>query len=297
MTISSTVVAIVFNFVNAVSAQTGLPVVLLNRIDDIQEFWADAAQRICATTGDSFCSTDVQFMTDNTEITGMSRLITYTSNGETKKVCAVLPPIDDIDQNIVAESLGGTIMASAADKADSTSTWVWLTLYHVASCFYSDDTTLDLKRYASFATLGTAILEGEPDFTKPDTRSDFRKLAVASNSLAAYWAGGYGERLLFNLWETETAASLRNTYGCSVNVNSGSTLDTENITRDTTLGSTVDCSSGSTVEVNDNNLWLWMYNAGIGAPPVSYNSNLLFSDLNEAVKYTFNTAWDLASKY
>ncbi|MCE3023206.1 hypothetical protein, partial [Staphylococcus pasteuri] len=49
--------------------------------------------------------------------------------------------------------------------------------------------------------------------------------------------------------------------------------------------------------VTDANLWIWMYQSPIGAPPLAWQPYQGFADWNAAVRWTWGTANDLATQY
>lgn len=299
--------ALVLTLITAMESVSGLPIAQLDRIDDTQQFWVRTAAILCSKTGDPFCDTDVRFMTSNTELSGMSRLIEYKvgGTGPTKKVCAVLPPISQIDPSYVGDAFGTAYMPP--DQYPGTQvTAAWLTLYHAAHCFDSAFNPQEEDRAKAFATLGVAMLTGDPSFAPGIHRSQWRSMAVISGSTPAYWAAGTGERILLDMWKNQTASILQQKYNCDAKSVVNTSIDIEKIGRETRLQSGQDCAptgvgTGSQAGrgngiVSDSNLWIWMYgNGGLGAPPVTYTPMAAWGgDYKKAFAYIWSTASQLA---
>jgi hypothetical protein len=246
----------------------------------------------------------------------MSRIIVYqTPAGVQKKVCAVLPPVENPDPTMVAEAFGGTIpQASQVPSYDETA--AWLTLYHATHCLDTTGTDDEEDRAAAFATLALTLLRGDPVFTPGNTRAAGRQLAVLSGKEAAYWAAGVGERALLDVWKGEAAAVLRRTMGCDVTVAKGTSIEIEAIRRDDDLRDGQDCAPpvtrttapsslnprGTVVGqgtpkgvVTDANLWIWMYGqGGVGAPPQPWTWGKLFANAQDASSYMLAASTELA---
>jgi hypothetical protein len=293
--------AAVVAFVAALESVSGVPIATLDRVDDPQEFWARSAAIICSKTGDPFCDTDMRFMTQNTEPSGFSQIVEYKvgSTGQTKRVCALLPPVDNIDPSYVGEAFTGSFVLES-EYPSETSMSAWLYLYHAAHCLDSTFSDAEENRAIAFATLGLTILQGDTLFSAPDKTGQSRRIATMIKNDSAWWAAGTGERILFDHFKGETAAILRKDYGCNAQVQSATSIDTTRITRDSSLKSGEDCApqgdnGPSNGVVSDSNLWIWMYGSGgLGAPPVAYTPAKMFSDLRAAARYTIDTAVKLA---
>lgn len=295
--------AAVISFVAALESVSGVPIATLDRVDNTQEFWARSAAILCAKTGDNFCDDDMRFMTQNTEPSGFSQIIEYKvgATGETKRVCALLPPIDNIDPSYVGEAFTGSFARESVYPSE-TSMSAWLYLYHAAHCLDSAMNNTEENRAIAFATLGLTILQGDPLFTRPGQSGQSRRIATMIKNDSAWWAAGTGERILFDQFKAETASILRKDYGCNAQVVAATSIDTTRLARDSRLEPGQDCSQAggtggrSPGVVSDANLWIWMYGTGgLGAPPVDYTPAKMFSSMNAAVTYTVTTANKLAN--
>lgn len=314
MGISSQLMAAVFGLIAGLEGNTGMPIAILERIEDTQMFWTRTAAILCEKTGDSFCEEQVRFMTSNTEPSGMSRIIEYSARGgATKRVCAVLPPIDQVDPTSVGEAFGTGFPASDQIPS-SANAQAWLTLYHAAHCLDSVGSDYEEKRATSFATIGLAIIGADPTFTAGMKRSAFRQMAVISGQEAAYWSAGAGERLLLDLWKREAADRLRTEFDCDASVLENSSIDIEAIPRDRKLRDGEGCeakdvggspdssgnkSGGGTPKgvVSDANLWIWMYGTdGLGVPPLPWTPMKMFDSTAEAASYSLGVAESIAGQ-
>jgi hypothetical protein len=242
-------------------------------------------------------------MTQNTEPSGFSQIIEYKvgSTGQTKRVCALLPPVDTIDPSYVGEAFTGSFVRED-EYLSETSMAAWLYLYHAAHCLDSAMNDNEENRAVAFATLGLTILQGDPLFTAPDRTGQSRRIATMIKNDSAWWAAGTGERILLDEFKAETASILRSSYNCNAQVLSATTIDTTRIARASTLDPAQNCapSAGTGVQspgvVSDANLWIWMYGTGgLGAPPVDYTAAKMFSSMNAAATYTMATANKLAN--
>lgn len=314
MGISSQLMAAVFSLILGLEGNSGMPIAILDRIEDTQQFWARSAAILCQKTGDNFCEEQVRFMTANTEPTGMSRIIEYSTDGgaTTKRVCAILPPIDQVDPTSVGEAFG-TGFPAFGDQPGSEDTQAWLTLYHAAHCLDTEGSAFEEKRAAAFATLGLIIIDADPRFAAGMVRSPPRQMAVISGQEAAYWAAGVGERLLLDLWKGEAVERLRDEFGCDAVVEANSSIDIERIAKESQLKSGEDCRSQDPAQtgngtgegssgggsakgvVSDRNIWIWMYGTGgLGVPPKPWTPMKMFSSTRSAAKYTIDAAESLA---
>ncbi len=300
----------VLALITTMESMSGVPIAQLERIDDTQQFWVRTAAILCTKTGDPFCDTDVRFMTSNTELSGMSRLIDYKvgGTGPTKKVCAILPPIPQIDPSYIGDAFGSPYLPPDQYPSNLV-TAQWLMLYHAAHCMDTQFNQQEEDRAKAFATLGIAMLQGSPGFTPGIHRSEWRTMAVLSGSTPAYWAAGTGERILLDLWKNQTASILQTRYNCDARIAVNTSIDIEGISRETRLATGQDCSAtrsyGSSTSsqagrgtgiVSDSNLWMWMYgNGGLGAPPVTYTPMAAWGgDYRAGYAYIWTTASQLA---
>ncbi|MDW9478826.1 hypothetical protein GOB57_08995 [Sinorhizobium meliloti] len=295
--------AAVIAFVAALESVSGVPIATLDRVDNTQEFWARSAAILCSKTGDNFCDDDMRFMTQNTEPSGFSQIIEYKvgKTGETKRVCALLPPVDKIDPSYVGEAFTGSFVRES-EYPSETSMSAWLYLYHAAHCLDSAMNDAEENRAIAFATLGLTILQGDPIFAAPGQRGQSRRIATMVKNDSAWWAAGTGERILFDQFKAETASILRKDYNCNARVVAATTIDTTRIGRDKRLDPGENCSRSVSTGiqnqgvVTDSNLWIWMYGTGgLGAPPADYRPAEMFGSMNAAATYTLTTANKLAN--
>lgn len=295
-------------FITALESVSGVPIAILERREDPAEFWARTAAILCAKTNENWCEEDVRFMTSNTEIMGMSRIIEYDFDGKgTRRVCAILPPIPNINASFIAEAYGSPYpsiyeVPTAAEAAS------WLMLYHAAHCLDTALNDQEENRAVAFATLGLSLMGGDYKFLPGRVRSSARQLASMTGKASAYWAAGTGERILMDLWKDEAADRLRREHGCYVIVRQNSSIDIESIKRASSIRNGDDCApetddngirTTANGTVTDENLWLWLYGpqsnngnywARLGVPPKSYNAFKPFPDFQTAASYVLETA-------
>jgi len=322
MSLSSDLMVAVFTLISALEANTGQKIAILDRVEDPQMFWARSAAILCQKTGDSFCDKDMQFMKSNTEPSGMSQLIEYKGkNGQVKRVCAVLPPINKIDASYLADAMG-TGRPKPQDVAPDADTQAWITLYHAAHCLDTNGSDFEEKRAAAFATLGLVIIDADPSFTAGMRRSPPRQLAVISGQESAYWAAGVGERLVMDLWKREAADRLRDDFSCDATVVPNTSIDMERTPKHSQLTPGQACEAGPQQDgtgqeaqayvpgkgvtfssatakgtVSDENLWVWMYGTGgLGVPPKPWRPWKMFGSAEEAADYALKTAESLAKQ-
>ena len=287
-------------FIMALEQISGTPIAILERKDDPQDFWARSAAILCDKTGDSFCDTDMRFMTQNTDPMGYSQVIEYKpAKGEpTKRVCAILPPTDTIDPTFVAEAFTGKV-AREEEYPSNASVQAWLYLYWASQCLNTKMDSGEEKRAIAFASLGLTILQGDPLFTADKGKGQSRTIATMIKRDAAYWGVGTGERLLFDQFKAEVAKKL-NARGCNAVVAGSNEIDTPKIPRDESLKAGEDCATidqttqMSSGRVTDSNVWLWMYRENLGHPPYEYKPAKMFNSLNEAAKYTWDASVQIA---
>lgn len=287
-------------FVSSLEAATGMKIAILERMENTEEFWARSAAILCEKTGDDWCSNDVMFMTSNTEPSGQSQILQYVPNGTstTKVVCALIPPMADIDPSFVGEAFG-TAYNAPEQYPTRDAMAAWLVLYHAAHCLDTTATVNAEDRAAAFATLGLGLMQGDPGFVPGRHRVASRRISVMTRFDAAYWAAGTAERILLDHWKNQVAYILRNNYGCSVTITPNTSIDVENIRRESNLPQGLDCSSpsengsgGGRTTLTDSNLWIWMYgDGGLGAPPAAYGQFAAVGGANQTTaKYVLDTA-------
>ncbi|NTF17485.1 hypothetical protein G6L37_03600 [Agrobacterium rubi] len=292
------------SFVGELEAATGTKIAILERMERTEEFWARSAAILCQKTGDNWCSNDVMFMTANTEPSGQSQILQYIPEGTstTKIVCALIPPMPNIDPSFVGEAYG-TMYQTATQYPGRDEMAAWLVLYHAAHCLDTTATRKSEERAAAFATLGLGLMQGGHGFVPGLHRVAARRIAVMTQLDEAYWAAGTAERILLDHWKSQVASILRNRYGCSVTVTQSTSIDIENIRRDSALPVGMDCSApsetssgGARTILTDANLWIWMYGeGGLGAPPVPYGQFAAVGGANvTTARYILETANDLS---
>lgn len=296
------------SFIPYIEKASGLKIAILDRIEDTQLFWARTAAILCEKTNDPWCSSNVQFMTANTEPSGFSQIIQYSiSKGETKQVCALLPPVETIDPSYVGEAFG-TVFTDVRNYPNYDEMGAWLVLYHAAHCLDNTATPDPEARAAAFATLGLSLMQGSPVFTPGQNRDAATRIAVMTKLDAAYWAAGTGERILLDYWKNIVAYRLRTEFGCNVSIVQSTSINVEAIRRDERLPQGGDCSSsasgsgngmgsggGANTTLTDANLWIWMYgNGGLGAPPAAYSAFGPLGTFQTAADYILSTANSLA---
>lgn len=299
--------AAVLAFIAGLEHVSGVPIAVLDRIENTEQFWARSAAILCQKTGDDFCDDDMRFMTANTEPMGQSQIIEYrVGKGAVKRVCAIIPPIPNIDPSFVAEAYGRP-HPGLNDVPTSVEAASWLMLYHASHCLDQALSGDEESRATALASLGLTLLEGDTMFTRGIHRSPGRMMAVMTAQPAAYWAAGTGERILLDLWKNEAADKLASRYGCYSIVEQNKSIDIESIRRAGYLGPEQTCQAavgggrGSQVTVSDSNLWLWMYGqsgngGGIGAPPAPYTPMKTFKSMDAGASYVLATANALAAK-
>ena len=291
-------------FIGKLEAATGMKIAVLDRIDRTEEFWARSAAILCQKTGEDWCTQDVMFMTSNTEPMGQSHIIQYVPKGTStrKLVCAVIPPMPDIDPSYVGEAFG-TGYQNAQQYPTTDAMAAWLMLYHAAHCLDTTATVRSEDRATAFATLGLGLMQGAPEFTPGINRVAARKIGVMTGNDAAYWAAGAAERVLLDYWKDQVGGILRDSFRCVVTVVRNTSVDVEKIRRDGSITSGENCSaggsgSGATARgtVSDANLWVWMYaNGGLGAPPEPYQPfDAVGGDNEAAAAYVLRTANQLS---
>lgn len=296
----------VLALITTMESVSGMPIAILERHDKTEVFWARTAAILCDKTGDTWCDTDVRFMTDNTELSGGSRIIEYKNEegGEIKRVCAITPPIRELHPSYLGDAFGAPFQAPGGYPG-GTVTADWLMLYHAAHCLDTTFQPIEEKRAKAFATLGIALLDGNPTFTTGQQQSAWRQLGILSGDAAGYWAAGVGERVLMDLWKNQAATILSTNYGCNAKIVANSSIDIEKIKREKQLAAGEDCSStggdGSSAStatgiVSDSNLWIWMYsNGGLGAPPITYQPMQTWGgDMRSGYTYIWQTANSLS---
>lgn len=314
----------VLAFITALESVSGMPIAILERKDKTEEFWARTAAILCDKTKEGWCEENVRFMTSNTEPLGQSQIIEYDFDGKgTKKVCAVIPPIANVDPWSLSQAFGTNLM-DIADLPNEINSASWLMLYHAAHCLDGEGIAAEEKRAKAVATLGLSLLGGDVKFVGGQARSPARTLAVMSGDDAAYWAAGTGERILFDLWKQEAGYVLQSTYNCNVTITKSTTIDTERLRRASTIPGGQNCAAQTNDSggfatnpqgvVTDENLWLWMAgpqavggvqfgqdNGGyaatwpqVGIPPLSYYPLKSFKTMEDGANYILQTSNALA---
>jgi hypothetical protein len=277
-----------------------VPIAVLERTgDDTEAFWNRSAQILCAKTGDSLCSLPMTMMRDNTNPLGLARIIRYVgSNGERRRVCAVVPPAEDVSPMLTATGVSGGNTYSWEDLPSSPAARVWLMLQNAAHCLDADGGAGEDKRADAFASLGTTLIFGDPSFTAPGNKSPARVFGYYRNADANRWAVNLGERILLDTWKSEAAGVVQARTGCALVADASSRLDVDQIPRDRQVAPEDVCvpagQSGGprSGRMTDANLWIWMYQTSLGAPPQPWTPLKTFGSTQAAASYV----WDQAGK-
>lgn len=302
--------AAVLAFITALESVTGVPIAILERKEKTEEFWARSAAILCEKTKDNWCEEHVRFMTSNTELMGQSHIIEYDLSGTgLRRVCAIIPPIPDIDPSFISESFGRGF-PNYSELPLPIEAASWLMLYHASHCLDATLSSNEEERAIALATLSLALLGGDASFISGGTaKSAARKVALLTGKDSAYWAAGTGERILMDLWKQETAYVLEQS-NCYATVSPGTSIDTERISRAKSIHQGENCTSNTEPPsamygtVSDNNLWLWMlgpeHGEGIfswpkvGVTPLPYTPAKSFPTMEDAASYILETANALA---
>lgn len=290
-------------FILAVESTSGVPIAMLDRIDDPQRFWVRSAAILCEKTQAYFCDTDMRFMTANTEPLGQSHIIEYRAgDGSTKRVCAVIPPMKEVEPYSVSEAFGSYAYGGPDSLPDPEWTSQWLTLYHVAHCLDTALSAQEEARAVAFATMGMHLLDGDVTFTPGINRSPARKMAVLTGFDQAWWAAGTSERILLEHWKDESVQKLWSQHRCQATAVAADSIDVERLPRDSAIAAQDSCwrdhgygPVDQPARVTDANLWIWMFGSGgVGAPPYPWEPMKPFASMEAGAAYVLQTANSLA---
>lgn len=291
------------NLIAGIEGIGKVPIAILERTgDDTEAFWMRSAEILCAKTGDNFCDTDMMVMRDNTNPLGFARVITYRgAQGQTKRVCAVLPPADDVSPALTATGVSAGNTYSWEDLPSSQAAWVWLMLQNAAHCLDGEDAAADDKRADAFATLGTTLIFGDPGFAAPGNKSPSRVFGYYRNGEANRWAANLGERILLDTWKAEAVAVAQARTGCTLSADGSGRLDVDQIPRDPQIAATDVCvpagqGTPKPGRITDSNLWAWMYQSPIGAPPQPWAPLKTFPSVQAAATYVWQQAGTLSQR-
>lgn len=291
------------NLIAGIEGIGNVPIAILERTgDDTEAFWMRSAEILCAKTGDNFCNTDMMVMRDNTNPLGFMRMITYVGpKGEQKRVCAVLPPSEDVSPALTATGVSAGNTYSWEDLPTSQAAWVWLMLQNAAHCLDGNGGVSDDKRADAFATLGTTLIFGDPGFAAPGGKSPSRVFGYYRNSEANRWAANLGERILLDTWKAEAVAVAQARTGCTLTADASSRLDVDQIPRDAQIAAADVCVPAGQGgprpgRVTDSNLWAWMYQSPVGAPPQPWAPLKTFQSLHAAATYVWQQAGALSKR-
>lgn len=304
--LTSALTGAALNLIASLQGIAGYPIVVLERGgDDPSLFWNRSAQLLCHATGENWCgSPDLVGWTDTTNPLGWSKLITYVgrTSGQTKKVCAVLPPAPDVSPSMAATGLSEGNIFGPESLPTSADTYIWLLLQAAANCIQDADPAFAERRADAFSSLGTTMIDGDPISTQPGGVGPARYFQNFRHHDVNRWSVNVGERYQFDMWKAQAAAVAPQKVACSLAVVANTGIDTDTAARDPALQQQDACTGfggGSTASGNitDANLYIWLYQAPIGAPPAEWVPYAGFSDWNAAAQWTFDTASSLAKQY
>jgi len=287
-------------FVPDIVEATKRPIAVLQRVDnDPGEFWYKAMQSLCEATGDNWCEDDVRFLSDSTNQLGWARVITYINDlGQSKTVCALLPPRPGITAGYAATAISGGTAYPFHEVPSNQEMEAWLWYLHMGSCQNDTGSEVEQKRAAVFATIMLTLAEGDPQFVGAYDVSPSRLFNKMRFPNQTRWGTNLGERLLLEQWKKDTAQALKD-LGCNAVAVPSDDMNTDYIIRDATLSS--NCLDNQTGylsgSVNDQNLWLWTQpgnSYGISLPPVPHVPLSMFFSRPAGMQYIWKTAGDLA---
>ncbi len=288
------------NLVSGLEMLGNVPIAILERTgDDTEAFWKRSGEILCKKTGDNLCGTDMMMMRDNTNPLGFMRMIKYLGpNGDRKRVCAVLPPADQVSPMLTATGVSAGNTYSWDDLPSSEAAWVWLMLQNAAHCLDTDGGAADDKRADAFASLGSTLIFGDPAFTAPGNKSPARVFGYYRNTDANRWAVNIGERVLLDTWKSEAIAIAQSRTGCVLTSDGSTRLDVDQIPRDQQIAADDVCIPAGQAggpkagRMTDGNLWIWMYQTPLGRPPQQWTPMKTFGSMQAAASYI----WDQAGK-
>ncbi|MGH0003737.1 hypothetical protein ACQU0X_26980 [Pseudovibrio ascidiaceicola] len=297
---------LVLAFISGLEAVTGTQITVLERKPLTEQFWQSTSQILCQKTG-SFCSIDsVLFYNSNTEPNGQSRIIKYRhKDGQTKQICTIIPARDDVSPFFLAQGFD-TPFSAIPQPPEFEDVKHWLMLFYAAQCLQNTQ-AMSTERASAFATLALGFMQGDPKFTAGQDHSKWRKMASVSGRIEAKWAADFVERTLMDTWKKEAADKLWQLNRCNVTLAPPTSRDTTKIVRTSALEAGKNCNNfGSYLSsdpsytapvgtVNDENLWLWMYEPkGIGAPPKPYSYTKLFKGTQELASFVLEASGKLS---
>jgi hypothetical protein len=304
--LTSAMTGAVLSLINALQGIAGYPIVVLDRNPgtDPSVFWHAASTKLCSATGENWCDDDLVFITDTTNQLGWSRLVNYQgrTSGQQKTVCMILPPADDVSPWMVAQGLSSGAYQSIYDLPTNPDAWVWLMLNWAGDCIADADLNKADRRAQAFATLGLGLIDADPISTQQNGIAPARWWQNFKYHDLNRWAANLTERYSWDIWKNQVAAAATTAIGCTMTIVPNTDTGTDVITRDPTLQPADGCAGfggGTTAvgNVTDANLWIWMYQSPIGAPPLAWQPYQGFADWNAAVRWTWGTANDLATQY
>ena len=306
MALTSTMTAAMMALIAGLQNIAGYPIVVTQRNpgDDPSVWWHQTSTQLCGITGENWCDSDLTFITDTTAALGWSRLITYVgrTSGATKKVCLILPPPPDVSPWMASQGLSSGAYPSPYVLPTADATYMWLTLQAAAECIQGSDGPTSDRRADAFATLGVSLIYGDPTATKPTGQGPARLFQLFRNHDAIEWANNVAERYEFDIWKSQAAAAGPSAVGCQLNVTASTDMAIDQIGRDSDVMPQDGCTgygngATSTGNVTDANLWAWLYNTRIGAPPQVWSPYQGFSDMTAAAQWTWSTADTLSKQY
>ena len=277
---------------------TSRPIAILERVDnDPGEFWYKAMQALCDATGDNWCEDDVRFLSDTTNQLGWARVFTYVNDlGQTKTACALLPPRPGITAGYAATAISGGTAYAFHEVPTDEEMEAWLWYLHIASCQNDVGSEPEQKRAAVYATVMLTLAEGDAQFVGAYAESPSRLFNKMRFPTETRWGTNLGERLLLEDWKKKTAQALI-AVGCTATVVESSDLNTDFITRDSSIGSDCTDTGGGfrSGTVKDENLWLWAESGmALSLPTAPHVPLSMFFSRTAGMQYVWRTAGELA---
>jgi hypothetical protein len=305
MALTSAMTAAMMSLIAGLQNIAGYPIVVLDRAgNDPSVFWHQTAVKLCSVTGENWCDSDLAFITDTTAALGWSRLVTYVgrTSGQRKKVCMVLPPPPDVSPWMASQGLSQGAYPNVHALPTADATYMWLTLQAAAECIQAADGPTGDRRADAFATLGVSLIYGDPVAAQPTGQGPARLFQLFRNHDAIEWANNIAERYQFDIWKTQTAAAGPSAVGCQMTVTQSTDMAVDQIAREAGVMPKDGCiayggGSTQTGNITDANLWAWMYQTPISAPPKAWQPYQGFADMTAATQWTWSTADTLAKQY
>ena len=210
-------------------------------------------------------------------------------------------PSPALSPGLLATQLSGGQTFSDADLPTQVDAWIWLMLNLAAGCVVDADAAYADRRADAFATLATTLIDGDPVIAQQGGVGPGRYWEKYRFASANHWATNVGERYLLDIMKSQVASVSKTMINCTLTPIQSTRLDTDAIVRENVTpadGCTSYGGGGSdTGNVTDANLWDWMYQTPIGAPPNELPPLVGFADAGTAFTWTWNSASSLAKQY